>query len=1102
MASNSSGHLLRASVSASRSSPAGSTPFSWWALSTRAKSHSRKGKEREKLERKHSRLTHSLLKHAGIDTAAVESLRRTDEGRSRLHSSDLGWKRTGTAWRARRGNMANPPQRRSLATVADATVLHPAADGRGDVLPGDLLNVDVGEGLCWVVVLPSQPATAEQQAQGTELAPYTNSPSWQWVMRPSGGVSVINLSQIILHAPGILCQDDRDYERLQHARVTAEELMQRELETDPTDEGQNVAVEDVVSGNALAARTEVAFKLRKILRQVTTKTEQFRPLLYAMLGDEKSDLLAQSEVDVVQLARYLEDSHATSAHQGEASTSKPNQLDAALLGTHDLLMSLSQYFLWTARTGSYRHSHVFTVRPKGERDVHAIVSSWFEAAKRLEMNPVDAFITKARRVLDYGPAEANWNRQNIEVLSFLVDSVAVSFYSQGDPYDACVAYILNKLGRVPSLDLDAFKGTGPNKTVKGLDWLTAPYERRHDLVASLLEDLQIFGPTGTIDWSLAPGGPRRFLERVARRKRLASQRSEPLTPRDIDAELRQDFHGTVYVIDEPDAHELDDGICVDDTGLSDGKCWVHVHIADPTAYMRPDSPYALDAAQQGATLYFRSNRIPMLPDGLSPGMGSRKSVELGSSHEATPAPMDPVPSLRFSALVDAEGQVQETEVGVSRVHNVHITSYDDVTRIINAERGDGSKSSRDLRLMRDVTRRLRAARVRNGAFEVAGVNVRAVFEDPSYKPPVIPPSSLTLKSPVTTLTPLNGGNPVSLAAGKPRNVEPRLHFEVGTQEKMASTAQSSTGVVTECMILAGQIAAEFLARHEVAGPYRMQRFPSLVDAKWKGIMRGLTAKSPIINISDLFSAGVDFPGASYGAKPGEHLTVGIGEPSTRPANADTASILRTSGYCRATSPLRRYEDLVTHWQIKGILHRESFPDRKRKWPPVPKIWSLEEMQQMLPKIQRADEVTSALFKQSDRFWLHRALRQTLQTGPREPGAPDSVSTSVDKTNIPDGGDGKWHRLEASDLCKPMVAMIVRPMIAVSQPSKRCTIRVSLLSLGGLQANCLWPADPELTESGMERARGNPRVGELLNVKLRWAQEKVDGGGEIRVELAE
>jgi hypothetical protein len=67
--------------------------------------------------------------------------------------------------------------------------------------------------------------------------------------------------------------------------------------------------------------------------------------------------------------------------------------------------------------------------------------------------------------------------------------------------------------------------------------------------------------------------------------------SDSIYSRDPVESMRRDFGDIpVYVIDSPTAHELDDGISIEET--PDGV-WVHAHIADPSHLIPPNHPLSI-----------------------------------------------------------------------------------------------------------------------------------------------------------------------------------------------------------------------------------------------------------------------------------------------------------------------------------------------------------------------------------------------------------------------------------------------------------------------------------------------------------------------------
>ena len=83
---------------------------------------------------------------------------------------------------------------------------------------------------------------------------------------------------------------------------------------------------------------------------------------------------------------------------------------------------------------------------------------------------------------------------------------------------------------------------------------------------------------------------------------------------DTNADIRHDFGDMpVYTIDDASAHELDDGISIEET--EGGTTWLHIHIANPSAFLHPESHISTLARLRQTTLYLPDRMCPMLPVG-------------------------------------------------------------------------------------------------------------------------------------------------------------------------------------------------------------------------------------------------------------------------------------------------------------------------------------------------------------------------------------------------------------------------------------------------------------------------------------------------------
>lgn len=127
----------------------------------------------------------------------------------------------------------------------------------------------------------------------------------------------------------------------------------------------------------------------------------------------------------------------------------------------------------------------------------------------------------------------------------------------------------------------------------------------------------------------------------------------------------------------------------------------------------------------------------------------------------------------------------------------------------------------------------------------------------------------------------------------PGNDDPTVKVEVADP-----SASASRQLVAEMMILAGEIAAAFGAKMGVPLPYRGQNDPVLpTEEELEGYPEGpcrmallRTCMTRSITVAD---------------SPVRHAGLGL------------------DGYVQVTSPIRRYGDLLAHWQLKSALRGQS-----------------------------------------------------------------------------------------------------------------------------------------------------------------------------------
>ncbi|KAL1919476.1 uncharacterized protein VTP21DRAFT_2169 [Calcarisporiella thermophila] len=412
--------------------------------------------------------------------------------------------------------------------------------------------------------------------------------------------------------------------------------------------------------------------------------------------------------------------------------------------------------------------------------------------------------------------------------------------------------------------------------------------------------------------------------------------------RDPCEDIRYDFGDMpVYTIDDPTAQELDDGLSIERIG---DDVWLHVHVADPTAYIPPTHPLSNIARRQGQTIYLPERSYSMLPPELSKQRFSlRSGVPEG------------LPVLTFSAKMGRDGNLADITIRPGVVRRVLTLNYDDVDEFLgwSAVYGGRERSRRmeqtrfsypttfapppgskilspideemkkDLLQIQSFSLQHAAYRYRCGAFNFS-LPAPILHLDPSPLPPT-PPSP---RSPLLGVPP------------------PSIHLALDR-----SFCSPSRLMVAEMMIIGGRVAARFCGSNGINIGYRTQADPLAehrADVEKVLVHRDpLSGMLPAESVLNIVGA---FPAADLTSNgPGSHWIMGIKD-----------------GYTKATSPLRRYLDLVTHWQIKASLLGEK------------PAFSLEEINTILPHVRERERRIARLQTLSNRHWIMLLVQQLLR----------------------------------------------------------------------------------------------------------------------------
>ncbi len=318
---------------------------------------------------------------------------------------------------------------------------------------------------------------------------------------------------------------------------------------------------------------------------------------------------------------------------------------------------------------------------------------------------------------------------------------------------------------------------------------------------------------------------------------------------DDDERTRVDLtQQAVLTIDAATATEIDDavGLHVD----ARGRTWLHVHVADVVRLVRPKSPVDAFASRRAVSVFLPETHFPMLPQALS--AASLSIVPGRATH-----------TLTFAARLDDRGAVVERDVFPSRVQNVCKVSYNTADAVLAGSRPPGVQLS----LQHEVALR---------EISVLAIRRRAMRE---------------ARGAVTTQVP----EPEMRIRGK--------KVFVSREDRNQSPSRQ---LIEECMILGGQVAAEFARDNNVPIPYRVQ---SKREASRGAAapLRRLAERSPepqlLMALLEIEQHGAAFMDVA----PGPHYSMGM------------------EAYTQVTSPIRRYTDLMVAHQLKAHLRSHPLP---------------------------------------------------------------------------------------------------------------------------------------------------------------------------------
>ena len=544
---------------------------------------------------------------------------------------------------------------------------------------------------------------------------------------------------------------------------------------------------------------------------------------------------------------------------------------AELYATHKLLADDAAHFI--PDTTRHIDTATFLVRAPQDVELNEQVVEWIRGSSP----QIESFLEKSQKLITISrslPPRSIPTLLNVEIPPELyftdTDRMIIDFiagYVTGRrafiPTDtaALMPTIIKRSGMYPTLDPD------------------------RDAAKLFLTEIGVWQPSESLP-ALGDAG----------QSVLAIFEDQPVTEIFVDANegCRHDFGDMpVYTIDDASAHELDDGISIERTPDGD---WLHIHIANPSAFITPDSQVAGLARLRQTTLYLPDNMRPMLP------IHQPEFKVSGFARE-----LNEMPTMTFSARLADDGDIAEYKVRPGIVRNVKILTYDNVDDAISTGESPlrqawwtasyirpdyqltGKKFdavtfeiAAQLRSIEDIIRKHREWRIQRGALRIQ-----------------FPNSSIQV-------------NPTPLPNTKDTTWPTFIRGNAGIMLSLGDQSSRSRSLIEEMMIIANRVAGLFGREHNIPVAYRglSTTIPtSLIDQAQSLHLSGVKQLPSSISRQILSTSGGWL--LQQSTTPKAHELLGITAES--------------GGYVQVTSPMRRYLDVLAHWQFGAFLRGDQMP---------------------------------------------------------------------------------------------------------------------------------------------------------------------------------
>ncbi|KAJ5778721.1 hypothetical protein N7520_001967 [Penicillium odoratum] len=352
--------------------------------------------------------------------------------------------------------------------------------------------------------------------------------------------------------------------------------------------------------------------------------------------------------------------------------------------------------------------------------------------------------------------------------------------------------------------------------------------------------------------------------------------------------LRKDWGNLpVYCIDDVTAQEIDDAVSLERIPASEDTFWVHIHVANPTAFLQNNDPIIEYAASRLATTYAPERTYPIFPESLTQG---HFSLAPGR------------PALTFSAKMNLDGEILDTAVANGTVHNVISLTHRTLRKYLNPDFNESQETltvgnlidtplprGKDFRetltaedkdtftILRKLMLGFRTQRQKNGAMDMQ-----------SLRPNML----LTVQAGTEPLKPYE----IQVTEGRLFIGDPTIQLRIQDSNPHEVRDESKVYLVSMLMNLAGHIAGQFCATRNI---------PAVYDGTWYDPEYERVTPENMSQFGGQKFLHLAMPRAFSSSEPVHHHMLGL------------------DAYIKSTSPLRRFTDVIAHYQIEAALRFEA-----------------------------------------------------------------------------------------------------------------------------------------------------------------------------------